>query len=71
MADEIGRALGALYDALRGPRRDEAHPCMYGTRPGNEDSCNVLVPAGAGWRELGLVFCSEEHAALDQEEQAL
>lgn len=48
---------------------DQPHECMYGKRLGAEGNCTIVVPPHQGWRDGALVFCSEEHAALDQEDQ--
>lgn len=48
---------------------DQEHECMYGKTAGALGDCTIVVPPLQGWRHNGMVFCSEEHARLDQEEQ--
>lgn len=50
---------------------DREAECMYGNLPGATGNCRIVVPPHAGWRRNGMVFCSDEHAAVDQEEQIL
>jgi len=50
----------------RGPRE-----CGYGNTPGAWDNCTIIVAPDRGVMHDFRVFCSEEHAALDQEEQLL
>ncbi|MFQ1003220.1 hypothetical protein [Modestobacter sp. SSW1-42] len=47
---------------------DEAHECMYGKTATASSNCTRWVPAHEGWRRNGMVFCSSEHAAADQED---
>jgi hypothetical protein len=59
----IDRLSGGVPD-------DRPHECMYGDTYGATGNCTIGVPPHQGWRQAGMVFCSEEHAILDQEEQA-
>jgi hypothetical protein len=47
---------------------DQAHECMYGKTATAEGNCTRSVRPHEGWRRNGMVFCSAEHAAMDQEE---
>ena len=47
---------------------DQAHECMYGKTATAESNCTRSVPPHGGWRRNGMVFCTAEHAAMDQEE---
>ena len=62
--------MGAIRRALRrlvyGPPADAEHRCMAHLWDGR---CRVVVPPGEGVRRAGLVFCCEEHAVGDQEDQ--
>lgn len=44
---------------------------MYGKGSGAFENCTLTVPPFEGYREGHLLFCSEEHAALDQAEQVM
>ena len=47
---------------------DQAHECMYGKTTTATANCTRSVPPHQGWRKNGMVFCSDEHAASDQED---
>lgn len=64
------RGLG-LSGSFRMVPTGEAHECMYGDLYGATGDCTVIVAPRSGWRQNGMVFCSDEHAARDQEEQIL
>jgi hypothetical protein len=42
--------------------------CGSGKTPGALDNCTTMVAAGDGVRAAGTVYCSDEHAPLDQSE---
>ncbi|WP_139244321.1 hypothetical protein [Arthrobacter alpinus] len=42
--------------------------CRYGKASGAVDNCTEVVQPGAGVMYSGAVFCSEDHAILDQAE---
>lgn len=44
--------------------------CGYGNRLGAEGECKIIVQPGEGVRYGGTAFCSEDHAASDQQEAA-
>lgn len=60
----------SLLRFTRGVRTDQAHECQYGNTAGSQFNCTKVVPPNEGYRQSGMVFCSDEHAALDQEDQA-
>lgn len=45
--------------------------CTYGNTPGAWENCAITVAPYEGYRDGRMVFCSDEHAALDQSEQAM
>ncbi|WP_371053641.1 hypothetical protein [Rhodococcus gordoniae] len=57
----LGRVLGAVQP-------EEEAQCQYSR---GSWQCPVIVAPHEGYREGYSVFCSDEHAALDQEESAL
>lgn len=65
-----------FFGALRRrffPNNDERGPreCAYGNVPGAWENCTVIVPSGQGVAFGRRVFCTDEHAALDQAEQIM
>lgn len=59
---------GKLASAMHMMNKNEATKCMYGSSSRSIEKCQIIVPPDAGWRDIGLVYCSEEHAFLDQED---
>jgi hypothetical protein len=49
-------------------RQMRPRECGSGKTPGALDNCTTMVAAGDGVRAAGTVYCSDEHAPLDQSE---
>lgn len=56
----FGRWFNWLFDVAPD---DQARECMY-------RDCALVVRPHEGFRQSGMVFCSEDHAAEDQTDRA-
>ena len=59
----------AWHRLIHGAPAGDSAECGYGKTFGAEANCTVIVAPYEGYRHGYSVFCSNEHAAMDQQEQ--